>query len=290
MKGIILAGGRGTRLHPMTAVVSKQLLPVYNKPMVFYPLTTLMLCGLRNILLISTPCDLPQYQQLLGDGAQWGLRLNYAVQLEPRGLAEAFLIGADFIGEDRTALVLGDNLFFGHGLPQILKKAACRKLGATVFAYQVLDPHRYGVVEFDRLGQALSLEEKPSQPRSDWAVTGVYFYDNAVIQIARDLKPSKRGELEITDVNRTYLERGLLNVEKLGRGYAWLDTGTPDALLEASEFVRTIEKRQGFRIASPEEVAFRQGWISDTEVAALADVSPNREYADYLTRLLTEPR
>lgn len=287
-KGIILAGGSGTRLHPATLAVSKQLLPVYDKPMVYYPLSTLMLAGIRDILIISTPQDTPRFEQLLGDGSQWGLNLQYAVQPSPDGLAQAFVIGADFIGNNPSALVLGDNIFYGHDLHRLLDSAMQRTEGASVFAYHVHDPERYGVAEFNEQGKVLSLEEKPSKPKSNYAVTGLYFYDNQVVQLAKDLKPSPRGELEITDLNRLYLEQNQLNVEIMGRGYAWLDTGTHESLLQAGQFIATLENRQGLKVACPEEIAFRQKWISAEQVKKLAKPLNKSGYGKYLLQVLKE--
>jgi glucose-1-phosphate thymidylyltransferase len=285
MRGIILAGGSGTRLHPMTLAMSKQLLPVYDKPMIYYPLSTLMLADVREILIVSTPHDLPSFQRLLGDGAQWGLSLSYAEQPRPEGLAQAYIIGADFVDGENSALILGDNLFFGHGISEMFRAARDQQTGASVFAYHVQDPERYGVVEFDATGQALSIEEKPMRPKSSWAVTGLYFYDARAPEFAASLQPSPRGELEITDLNRVYLERGELSVQKMGRGFAWLDTGTPDSLVEAAEFVRTLEKRQGFRIACLEEIAFNQKWISAAELEKSADALAKSAYGQYLRSL-----
>ena len=288
MKGIILAGGSGTRLHPTTLAMSKQLLPVYDKPMIYYPLSTLMLAGVRDILVISTPLDLPYFKRLLGSGAEWGLNLAYAEQPEPGGLAQAYIIGADFVGSDQSILILGDNLFYGHSLPEMMLRATRRSQGASVFAYQVKDPERYGVITFGADDKATTIEEKPKVARSNWAVTGLYVYDSSVIDIVKHLKPSPRGELEITDVNRVYLERGDLHVERIGRGFAWLDTGTPGSLLEASEFVRTLETRQGLRVACPEEIAARQKWISPEALAALGTRLVKSEYGQYLLQVARE--
>ncbi len=286
MKGIVLAGGTGTRLYPITRGTSKQLLPIYDKPMIYHPLSTLMLAGIRDILVITTPEDRVPFERVLADGAQWGIRISYAEQPRPEGLAQAFLIGADFIGEDRVALVLGDNIFFGHGLPELLKSAAGRSSGATVFAYQVSDPERYGVVSFDSNGRATAIDEKPKIPKSNWAVTGLYFYDSEVVRHAMAVKPSWRNELEITDVNMAYLESGSLKVELMGRGFAWLDTGTFESLIEAGNFVQTLEKRQGMKIACPEEIAYRMGYITREQVGAIAKSLAKSGYGNYLLRIL----
>lgn len=288
MKGIILAGGSGTRLYPITMSVSKQLLPIYDKPMIYYPLSTLMLAGTREILIITTPQDQSQFQRLLGDGSQYGLRIDYAAQPSPDGLAQALIIGREFVGGDNVALVLGDNIFYGHGLTDDLRRAAERREGATVFAYQVRDPERYGVVEFNADGRAISLEEKPRQPRSIWAVTGLYFYDSRALDVARDLRPSARGELEITDVNKAYLEWGALHVEKIGRGIAWLDTGTHESLQQASSFIQALQERQGLMVACPEEIAYHQGWIMAEDVARIAEPMKKNDYGKYLLRMLEQ--
>ena len=290
MKGIVLAGGSGTRLYPVTHALSKQLLPVYDKPMVYYPLSVLMLAKIRDILIITTPEDVDRFRLLLGDGTQWGIRMEYAVQPRPEGLAQAFLLGKEFLAGEGCCLVLGDNIFFGHDLPKILERAASREQGASVFAYAVSDPERYGVVEFNASGQVISVEEKPAQPRSNYAITGIYFYDRQIVEVAEQIRPSHRGELEITDVNRIYMERGELNVELLGRGFAWFDTGTHDSLLDAANYIHTIEQRQGLKIACPEEIAYRQNWITAEELEAVAARIGKSSYAVYLRKMLKEPR
>jgi glucose-1-phosphate thymidylyltransferase len=287
-KGILLAGGAGTRLYPASQVVSKQLLPIYDKPMIYYPLSTLMLAGIRDILVISTPQDTPRFHQLLGDGSQWGLNLQYAVQASPDGLAQAFLIGEEFLAGDPSALVLGDNIFYGHDFSALLLSADANKIGATVFAYAVQDPQRYGVVEFDNTGRAVGLEEKPESPKSRYAVTGLYFYDQQVVNLAKQIKPSARGELEITDLNRLYLNAGQLNVQTMGRGYAWLDTGTHESMLEAGQFIYTVEKRQGLKVAAPEEISWRNGWIDSAQLEKLAQALGKSDYGNYLVRLLKD--